>query len=352
MAKYEWTKARILRWTLGISGWIFCMILLFVTEQYYRWEVSNFTSRDGEAHVYNIYEGTSIDSLMSMLRQDYDIDAETDLKWHMRILLFRYPEPGHYIVPAEIGDRELIEKFKYGRQTPVRITWNHFVRTREELAGKVTTHLQMDSVTLLQLLEDDAYLAPYGFNKETSRCLFIPNTYEVYWTISPDELFKRMDREYRAFWTEERRTKAEAQGLTPAEVAILASIVECETYIQKDMPTIASLYINRLRKGMPLQACPTVIYAVGDFSIRRVLKSHLKVESPYNTYMNKGLPPGPILCPLPRTMDHVLNAPKTDYLYMCAHPSLNGTHIFSSSFGIHTSAARDYRRMMNQKHIK
>jgi UPF0755 protein len=221
MAKYEWTKARILRWTLGISGWIFCMILLFVTEQYYRWEVSNFTARDGEAHVYNIYEGTSIDSLMSMLRQDYDIDAETDLQWHMRILLFRYPEPGHYIVPAKIGDRELIEKFKYGRQTPVRITWNHFVRTREELAGKVTTHLLMDSVTLLRLLEDDAYLAPYGFNKETSRCLFIPNTYEVYWNIEPEQLFDRMQREYNTFWNDERHAKADSLPPTQLQVGII-----------------------------------------------------------------------------------------------------------------------------------
>ena len=118
------------------------------------------------------------------------------------------------------------------------------------------------------------------------------------------------------------------------------------------MPTIASLYINRLRKGMPLQACPTVIYAVGDFSIKRVLKSHLKTESPYNTYKNKGLPPGPIRCPLPRTLGYVLNAPKTDYLYMCANPSLDGTHIFSSSYGVHSSAARDYQRMMNKKGIK
>ena len=115
MAKYEWTKTRILRWTLGISGWIFCLILAFVVEQYYRWEVCNFTSRDGEAHTYNIYEGATIDSLFTLLREDYDISAETDLRWHMRILLFRYPEPGHYTVPAQIGDRDLIEKFKYGR---------------------------------------------------------------------------------------------------------------------------------------------------------------------------------------------------------------------------------------------
>ena len=347
MAKYEWTKTRILRWTLGISGWIFCMILLFVTEQYYRWKVSNFTSRDGEAHVYNIYEGTSIDSLMSMLRQDYDIDAETDLNWHMRILLFRYPEPGHYTVPAQIGDRELIEKFKYGRQTPVRITWNHFIRTREELAGKVTTHLQMDSVTLLQLLEDDAYLAPYGFNKETSRCLFIPNTYEVYWNITPDQLFARMQREYNVFWNEERRAKADSIGLTPIEIAIVASIVEGESHNKRELPLIASLYLNRVHKNMPLQACPTIKYAVGDFKLKRILYSHLNVDSPYNTYKHPGLPPGPIRCPAPETIDIVLNAPKTDYLYMCASPELNNTHIFSSTYAGHAAAARQYRHTMD-----
>ena len=161
-----------------------------------------------------------------------------------------------------------------------------------------------------------------------------------------------MDHEYHEFWTEERLKKAEAQGLTPEEVVILASIVESETYVVKDMPTIASLYINRLHKGMPLQACPTVIYAVGDFSIRRVLKSHLKVESPYNTYRNKGLPPGPIHLPLSRTLDYVLDAPKTDYLYMCASPALDGTHIFSSSYGTHHSAAQDYHAMMNRRQIR
>lgn len=347
MAKYEWTKARILRWTLGISGWVIALIAAFFAEQYYRWEVCNFSSRDGESHSYNIYEGTTIDSLFALLREDYEISAETDLNWHMRILLFRYPEPGHYTVPAQIGDRDLIEKFKYGRQTPVRITWNHYVRTREELAGKVTNHLLMDSVTLLRLLEDDAYLAPYGLNKETSRCLFIPNTYEVYWNITPDQLFARMEREYNTFWNKERRAKADSIGLTPVEVAIVASIVEGESHNKAELPLIASLYLNRVHKNMPLQACPTIKYAVGDFKLRRVLYRHLQIDSPYNTYKNPGLPPGPIRCPAPETMDIVLNAPKTDYLFMCASPELNNTHIFSSTYGGHAAAARQYRHTMD-----
>ncbi len=350
MAKYEWTKARILRWTLGVSGWIFCIVLIFVVEQYYRWHVCNFESRDGEPHSYNIYEGATLDSLFTLLREDYEISTETDLKMHMRILLFRYPEPGHYVLPAQIGDRDLIETFKYGRQTPVRITWNNFVKTREELAGKVTTHLLLDSVTLLQYLEDDEFLKPYGLNKETSRCLFIPNTYEVYWNITVEQLFDRMQREYNRFWNEERRAKADSIGLTPVEVAIVASIVEGESHNKRELPLIASLYLNRVHKNMPLQSCPTIKYALGDFKLKRILYSHLNVDSPYNTYKNPGLPPGPIRCPSPETIDIVLNAPKTDYLFMCASPELNNTHIFSSSYRSHAAAAQQYRHTMDTIH--
>ena len=337
---------------LGVVTGLVLFLLTFGVEQYYRYHVSNFRSLDGKEHHYYIYPDVSIDSVLNMVREDYEISGELDLRWHMRLKVFTETKPGYYVFPEKMGDKLFITKLQTGDQTPIQIKWTNMVRTREELAGIVASQLMLDSLDMIERLSSDEYMAEYDLTGESSRCLFIPNTYEVYWTISPDELFQRMNEEYRAFWTEERRQKAEALGLTPAEVAIIASIVECETYLQKDMPTIASLYINRLHKGMPLQACPTVIYAVGDFSIKRVLKSHLKTESPYNTYKNKGLPPGPIRCPLPRTLDFVLNAPKTDYLYMCADPSLNGTHIFSSSYGIHTSAARDYRRMMNQKHIK
>lgn len=337
---------------LGVVTGLVLFLLTFGVEQYYRYHVSNFRSLDGKEHHYYIYPDVSIDSVLNMVREDYEISGELDLRWHMRLKVFTETKPGYYVFPEKMGDKLFITKLQTGDQTPIQIKWTNMVRTREELAGIVASQLMLDSLDMIERLSSDEYMAEYDLTGESSRCLFIPNTYEVYWTISPDELFQRMNEEYRAFWTEERRQKAEALGLTPAEVAIIASIVECETYLQRDMPTIASLYINRLHKGMPLQACPTVIYAVGDFSIKRVLKSHLKVESPYNTYKNKGLPPGPIRCPLPRTLDYVLNAPKTDYLYMCADPSLNGTHIFSSSYGTHSSAARDYRRMMNQKHIK
>ena len=320
---------------------------VFVAEQYYRWHICNFRSMDGEPHSYNIYAGATIDSVLSIIQEDYEISSMTDLNMHMRFLVFNHPEPGHYTFPAQIGDRELIERLKFGYQTPVRITWNNYVRTREELAGKVTTHLLMDSVTLLNYLEDEAFLTQYGMNKETSRCLFIPNTYEVYWNVTPERLFERMNKEYNIFWNTERRAKADSIGLTPIEVAIIASIVEGESHNPRELPIIASLYINRVHKGMHLQACPTVKYAVGDFKLKRVLYRHLAVDSPYNTYKYPGLPPGPIRCPAPATMDIVLNAPETDYLYMCASPELNNTHIFSSSYGSHAAAAKQYRFTMD-----
>jgi len=343
-------KRYIIRTILIIVGVLSVLAATFVAEQYYRWHICNFRSYDGEEHSYNIYAGASIDSVLNMLREDYEISSETDLTLHMRFLVFTRPEPGHYLFPAQIGDRELIERLKYGRQTPVRITWNHFVRTREDLAGKVTRHLQMDSVTLLRYLEDDKFLALYGLNQETSRCLFIPNTYEVYWNITPEQLFERMEREYNRFWNEDRRAKADSLGLSPIEIAIVASIVEGESHNKREMPLIASLYLNRVKKGMHLQACPTIKYAVGDFKLKRILYRHLSVDSPYNTYKNPGLPPGPIRCPAPETMDMVLNAPKTDYLYMCASPELNNTHIFSSSYSSHASAAREYRHTMDTIH--
>ena len=341
-------KRYFLRLCLAIIGITMTAAAAIALKHYYRLEISNFEAKDGEPHSYNIFPGTTIDEVLTMMEQDYEIGSRQDMKLHARMMHFNYPEPGHYEFEAQLGNRELIEHLKIGAQTPVKITWNNAIRTREQLAGKVSSYLMMDSVTLLSYLEDDRFLEQYGMDKESSRCLFIPNTYEVYWTITPEQLFERMDREFNAFWNMERRDKADALGLTPVEVAIVASIVEGESHNKKEMPLIASLYLNRVKKGMLLQACPTVIYAVGDFSLRRVLYSHLKTDSPYNTYMYRGLPPGPIRCPSPETLDMVLNAPKTDYLFMCADPSLNGTHIFSASFAKHVNAAKEYHNMMDQ----
>ena len=345
-------KRTILRISLALLSLLMVIGAGSAMKQYYRLEISNFRSRDNKPHSYNIYPGTTIDQVLTMMEEDYKIGSHRDILLHSRLLHFNYPEPGHYTFDAKLGDRELIDRLKIGKQTPVKLTWNNMVRTREHLAGKIGSMLMMDSTTVLKYLENETFLAQYGMNKETSRCLFIPNTYEVYWTITPEQLFERMKTEYDKFWTKERLKKAEKLKLTPVEVAIVASIIEGESNNKKELPIIASLYLNRIRKGMPLQACPTVIYAVGDFNLHRILYRHLQTDSPYNTYKYKGLPPGPIRCPLPRSIDYVLNAPQTNYLFMCANPSLNGTHIFSATFSNHTNAAVQYHNMMDNKKRK
>lgn len=343
-------KRYILRGCLILLGTLAVVAASLAMKHYYRLEISNFRSFDGHDHSYNIYPGTSIEDVLDMMEADYNIGSHSDFLLHSRMMHFNFPEPGHYTFDSKLGNRELIECLKIGRQTPVKITWNNSIFTREQLAGKVTSNLMMDSVTLLKYLEDESFLAIYGLNKETSRCLFIPNTYEVYWTITPEQLFTRMQTEYNTFWNADRRAKADKIGLTPIEVSIVASIIEGESRNKNELPIIASLYLNRVHKNMPLQACPTIKYAVGDFSLRRILYRHLEVDSPYNTYKHRGLPPGPIRCAAPQSMDFVLNAPKTDYLYMCANPDLSGTHIFSSTFSNHANAAAQYHQTM--KHTK
>lgn len=345
-------KKRIaIRYILIIVGITILVAGVFLFEQYYRLEISNFEAKDGQQHSYHIYPGATIDSVMQLLEEDYDIAGESDFYLHAKLLTFNHPEPGHYTFDAQIANQDIINRLKFGLQTPVNITWNNYVRTNQDLAGKVTKHLMLDSTQLVQLLDSNTYLAQYGFDKETVRCLFIPNTYQVYWNTTPDALFARMLREYNTFWNDTRRHKADSLGLTPIEVAIVASIVEGESHNKKEMPLIASLYLNRIHKGMLLQACPTVKYAVGDFKLKRILNRHLAIDSPYNTYKYPGLPPGPIRCPAPTTIDMVLNAPKTDYLFMCASPELNNTHIFSSTFGKHAAAAVQYRHTMDTMKI-
>ena len=269
-----------------------------------------------------------------------------------KYLHFQQPKPGHYRFANEIGNRELIRRLQLGEETPIKLSFTQAIRTREQLAGFMGNKLMLDSLEVKNRLDDKDYLAHFGLTPETAVCLFIPNTYEVYWTLSADQLFARMYKEYQRFWNEERLAKAKKLGLTPTEVATLASIVASETNRKEEHPTIASLYLNRLRKGIALQACPTVIFAVGDFKMRRVLKRHLKIDSPYNTYTQRGLPPGPIRLARPDVIDAVLNAPKTDYLYMCANPDFSGTHVFSSSYSKHSSVARQYQRELNKRRVK
>ena len=337
---------------LSVVAVVFLTALGFAIKQYYHFAVSNFQSMDGESHSYHVYPNTPTDSLMTEMLGDYEMAS--DLAWclHCRYLKYKEAKPGFYRFASKIANRDLIRRLQLGEETPIKLSFTQSIRTREQLAGHMGKKLLLDSADVIQRLNDREYMAHFGMTPETAVCLFIPNTYEVYWTMSADQLFARMYKEYQRFWNDERQAKAKKLGLTPVEVATIASIIASETNKKEEYPAIASIYINRLRKGIALQACPTVIFAVGDFSLRRVLKRHLAIDSPYNTYKYRGLPPGPIRLARPDVIDAVLNAPKTDYLYMCANPDFSGTHVFSSSYAKHSAVAREYQRELNRRRVR
>ena len=337
---------------LSIAAIFILTIGGFCVKQYYHYSISNFVSYDGEAHGYHVYPDMTADSLLTDMLGEYSISSNLAWCMHCNYLKYEHPKPGYYRFASEIGNREVIRRLQLGEETPIRLSFTQSLRTREQLAGFMGNKLLLDSIDVKTRLDDREYMAHFGLTPETAVCLFIPNTYEVYWTMSADQLFTRMYKEYQRFWNDERIAKAEKIGLTPIEVTTLASIVASETNKKHEYPLIASLYLNRLRKGIALQACPTVIYAVGDFNMRRVLKRHLSIDSPYNTYKNRGLPPGPIRLARPDVIDAVLNAPQTDYVYMCANPDFSGTHVFSSSYAKHSAVARQYQRELNRRKVK
>lgn len=258
---------------------------------------------------------------------------------------------GRYGISPDDNMFGLFRRLKQGRQTPVRLTLPS-VRTMDRLAGTLSRKLMMDSATVAQHLADTAFCRRFGYDTATIACLFIPNTYEVYWNISLENFMKRMQKEHDAFWSEERLRKAEAAGLTPEEVTTLASIVDEETANNAEKPMVAGMYINRLRTGMPLQADPTIKFALRDFSLRRIYHNHLNVESPYNTYRNIGLPPGPIRIPTVAGIDAVLNHAQHDYLYMCAKEDFSGTHNFARTYAEHLANAAKYSAALNRRGIK
>lgn len=337
---------------LSLVATILLVALGFCIKQYYHFTKANFKSLDQESHAYHVYPETTTDSFITQMLGDYEMLSELAWCLHCRYLKFTQPTPGYYRFGAKVANRDLMRRLQYGEETPIKLSFTHAIRTREQLAGFMGKKLLLDSVDVIQRLNDEEYMAHFDLTPETAVCLFIPNTYEVYWTMSADQLFARMYKEYQRFWNDERLAKAKRLGLTPVEVATIASIIASETNKTEEYPTIASIYINRLNKGIALQACPTVIFATGDFSLRRVLKRHLTIDSPYNTYKYRGLPPGPIRLSRPDVIDAVLNAPKTNYLYMCANPDFSGTHIFSSTYAQHSAVARQYQRALNQRKVK
>ncbi len=259
-------------------------------------------------------------------------------------------KPGKYLLDKGLTTNQILNMLKSGNQVPVNVTFNN-VRFITELAGDISKYIEPDSAQLIAKFNDPATYEKYGFNKNTFPCMFIPNTYEFYWTTTSDQFLERMWMEYKRFWNDDRRNKAQALGLTPEEVMTVASIVQEETNKNDEKPIVAGLYLNRIKRGMLLQADPTVKFALGNFRIKRILNSHLAVDSPYNTYKYPGLPPGPIDFPEISSIEAVLNAAKTSYIYMCARQDFSGYHNFARTLAAHNINAKKYKAALDSLQI-
>ncbi|MBD5266986.1 MAG: endolytic transglycosylase MltG [Bacteroides sp.] len=256
---------------------------------------------------------------------------------------------GAYRIAPGSSPARIYRMLKNGAQTPVKLTFNN-IRTMGQLAARVAECVEADSAAFMAAC--DSVLPPLGFKRAEYAAAFLPDTYEFYWTSSPEKIVERLSGFRNSFWNDDRRAKAKALGLTPVQVATVASIAEEETNDRQERGIVARLYLNRVHKGMKLQADPTVKYAVGDFALRRITGAHLGVNSPYNTYRVEGLPPGPIRVAAAATLDAVLDSKPHDYLYMCAKEDFSGRHNFAKDYATHQENARRYHKALNARGIK
>ena len=305
----------------------------------------------GEQKYLYVHTGADYNAVMKDLEQNNGLKNMVSFKSAAKKMdLATSVKPGRYLLRKGQNNRSLINMLKAGNQEPVTLKIQNF-RKKEDLAGFLGRKLEADSAAFIHLMDSAALVEKHGFTPDNSYTMYIPNSYEMYWNVRPEEFFNKMLKEYTGFWTAERKQKAAALKMGPSQVVILASIVDAEALYDKEMPTIAGLYLNRLHRGILLQADPTVIYANNDFTVKRVTNGLLRVDSRYNTYKYVGLPPGPIMMPSIRAIDAVLSPEQNDYIYMCAKEDFSGYHNFAANLAQHEINARKYREALNKRNI-
>ena len=323
-------------------------VILFLCYYYF---FTPMLAGDGSRYVY-IDDDDDIDSVYAKLDTMSTHHSMSGFKTLVRHSSYEeHIRTGRYEIEQGNSAFTVFRKLKNGLQASVKLTIPN-VRTADKLAGALSKKLMADSAEILKALTDSATCAKYGYKPETMLCMFIPNTYEVYWNTSVSKLLDKMDAESKKFWNFGREKKAEAMGMTKEEVMTLASIVDEETANDAEKPMVAGMYYNRLKTGMPLQADPTIKFALKDFGIRRIYHNMLTIDSPYNTYKNTGLPPGPIRIPTVAGIDAVLNYVRHNYLYMCAKEDFSGTHNFAETYEEHLENAARYSEALNKRGIK
>ena len=312
---------------------------------------SAFANSDKKQFVF-IDDDDTPDSVLAKLQPLGTSHGMTGFSTLMRHTSYRdRVRPGCYAVEPRLSTMTLFRRMKNGVQSPMNLTIPS-VRTLDKLAAAVSRKLKLDSATVCRTLTDQQACQALGFDTVTIAAMFIPNTYDIFWDVSMEKFLKRMKKEYDRYWNDDRRAKARACGLTPVQVSTLASIINEETANDDEKPKIAGMYLNRLKTNMPLQADPTVKFALGDFTLKRIYNHMLNVDSPYNTYRHEGLPPGPIRIPTVAALEAVLNHEKNDYLYMCAKEDFSGTHNFAKTYQEHLDNAARYSKALNERGIK
>ncbi|HNB81250.1 MAG TPA: endolytic transglycosylase MltG [Chitinophagaceae bacterium] len=330
--------------------WIGVCGLLLVAMGYYFLFASNTGDFRQKAFIY-IPTGSSYAQLLQQIEKNnllHNLHSfDRMAQW---LGLPNHLHAGKYQIREGMGNFTIAWMLKGGRQVPVRLVIRK-MRTENDLVHKFSSELEPDSSSFKSLFHDTSFLNQYQLKPGEIQALILPDTYQFYWNTTARKVLEKLGKNYRNFWNEERLRKAEKLNMRPAEIATLASIVEEETNLREDEPKVASTYLNRLRKGIPLQADPTVKFGIGDFSIQRITGNHIQVSSPYNTYKNKGLPPGPICTPSAHSIDAVLDAPQTDYLYFCASWKLDGHSDFTASYEEHLRNAKKYQQALNERGI-
>ncbi len=308
------------------------------------------TGYERSADLY-IPTGSGFNDVLDLLEAKEFINNRSTLEW--LAVRKNYPNninPGRYRIMDGMNNNDLVNMLRSGNQLPVNLV---FINQRriEDIASVVARQIEADSADIVDLAGDIEFLGSLGFDKTGIPALFIPNTYEFFWNTSAEQFYRRLKSEYERFWNEDRDSKRNSLGLTRLQISTLASIVGEETVKSEEMPVIAGVYLNRLNRGMRLQADPTIKYAIEDFTVNRILRVHLETDSPYNTYKYAGLPPGPIVIPSVQSIDAVLNAGEHNYLYFCAREDFSGYHRFARTLSEHNRNARLYQNALNQRRV-
>lgn len=337
---------------IKILSVLMLLVALAVAYVYYGVFEQKVNTKDQSSVYFYVKSNSTFEDLVDGLVENEIVSSKAKFAWLAELRNLKGNiYAGRYTIPKGMTWTELVIFLRQGKIDEIQVTFNN-VRTLKQLAKKVATQIEASESDLLEQLTNEEVVAGYGYQKETFLAVFIPNTYTMYWNSSATEFVKRMLAEHKRFWNKSRLSKAKKINLSPIEVSVLASIVQSEqNRFHDEWPIIAGLYLNRLKKGMKLQSDPTVIYAWGDFTIRRVWNKHLTIDNPYNTYKYTGLPPGPIRVPASGVLDAVLNATKHNYIFMCANPKIGGKHAFAVNLAQHNVNAEKYRAFMRKKKI-